>query len=82
MRASIVSSLILALALGAGPVQAQDAEQLRRELEQIKKQFDAMKEGYQKAIDSSTRRWAAGRGRSSPTRALGWSRTTTTTSIS
>ncbi len=56
MRAFLVGGLMAALAMFPVAVAAQDAETLRRELDQMRAQFDRMKEDYQKAIDSMTER--------------------------
>src|SRR5262245_41205894 len=48
--------LALSVALAASPARAQDAETLRRELDQMKKQFEDMKRDYQKAIDQMSER--------------------------
>jgi len=56
MRAFLVGGLMAALTLFPVAVAAQDTETLRRELEQMRTQFDRMKEDYQKAIDSMTER--------------------------
>jgi hypothetical protein len=56
MRAFLLLFLIAALGISAAPVAAQDADALRKELEQMRRQFDAMKQEYQKAIDSMAQR--------------------------
>jgi hypothetical protein len=57
MRAHAFAVVVsLSLALGAAPAHAQDPASLRRELEQVRQQFEAMKEQYQKAIDNLTER--------------------------
>src|SRR5262245_25005992 len=48
--------LALGLALAPAPVRAEDAESLRRELQDVKSQFESMKAGYQKAIDALEKR--------------------------
>jgi hypothetical protein len=52
----MLGALLLSATLAPGPVQAQDAEALRRELDQMKKQFEDMKRDYQKAIDQMSER--------------------------
>jgi hypothetical protein len=50
MRVRASLCLVLGLVLAPASVRAQDATTLRRELDQLRQQFDAMKEQYQKAI--------------------------------
>ena len=52
MRALVGICLLAAGALVPGPAAAQETEALRKELEQVRRQFDTMKEGYEKAINS------------------------------
>ena len=52
MRAWVVVCLALGLALAASPAGAQEAEVLRRELEQLKQQLQMMQEQYQKTTRS------------------------------
>ena len=55
MRRSI--GLLIALTtLTAGPAGAQDAESLRRELGELRRQLDQMKQQYETSIDTLTRR--------------------------
>ena len=51
MRALVGICLLAAGALVPGPAAAQETEALRKELEQMRRQFDTMKEGYEKAIN-------------------------------
>ncbi|HTE66057.1 MAG TPA: hypothetical protein VK736_07340, partial [Candidatus Binatia bacterium] len=51
MRALVGICLLAAGALVPGPAAAQETEALRKELEQVRRQFDTMKEGYEKAIN-------------------------------
>ena len=51
MHALMVVCLMLLVALVASPVGAQDADAVRRELEQMRRIFETMKEQYQKSID-------------------------------
>src|SRR5262245_44127026 len=56
MRKWRIAALALGATLAAGPAEAQDAETLRRELDQMRKQFEDMKREYQKAIDQMSER--------------------------
>src|SRR5947208_14988382 len=51
MHALVIVSALLLVALLAVPGVAQDADALRRELEQMRRSFETMKEQYQKSID-------------------------------
>src|SRR5438093_722178 len=51
MHALVIVSALLLVALLAVPAVAQDADALRRELEQMRRSFETMKEQYQKSID-------------------------------
>ena len=51
MHALVIVSALLLVALLAVPAAAQDADALRRELEQMRRSFETMKEQYQKSID-------------------------------
>ncbi|PYN68999.1 MAG: hypothetical protein DMD90_03620 [Candidatus Rokuibacteriota bacterium] len=52
MHALIVTCLVLVIALTASPVAGQEADALRRELDQMRRGFETMKEQYQKSIDA------------------------------
>jgi uncharacterized protein YlxW (UPF0749 family) len=56
MRAWIGIFALVALGLGEAPAWAQernsDVEALRRELENVRRQFETMKDGYEKAINT------------------------------
>jgi hypothetical protein len=56
MRRWVVGVCVLGAVLGSGPVQAQDAETLRKELDQMKKQFEDLKREYEKSIDQMSER--------------------------
>ncbi len=56
MRALVVVCSLLGLALAHSPASAQDAEALRKELQEMRKQFETMKDQYQKAIDTMSDR--------------------------
>ena len=56
MRAFVALALVLGLLVPATPVRAQDALALRREMEQMRKQFEAMQEQYKKTMDSMAER--------------------------
>jgi hypothetical protein len=56
MRAWVVVCLALLLGVAVTPAAAQEAEILRRELEQLKQQLQMMQEQYQKAIQDMTDR--------------------------
>jgi hypothetical protein len=56
MRMVLGIGLALSIALVGAPASAQDAEALRRELEQLQHQFKTMQQQYQKAIDGLTER--------------------------
>jgi hypothetical protein len=51
MRSLVVIGLLGAGVLLSAPAGAQDVEALRQELQQMRTQFEAMKEGYEKAIN-------------------------------
>ncbi|PYN98009.1 MAG: hypothetical protein DMD91_16290, partial [Candidatus Rokuibacteriota bacterium] len=44
--------VMVLLALVASPVTAQDADAIRRELEQMRRSFETMKQEYQKSMDA------------------------------
>src|SRR2546427_8466130 len=50
MHALIVTCLVLVIALTASPVAGQEADALRRELDQMRRGFETMKEQYQKPM--------------------------------
>jgi hypothetical protein len=56
MRAFVALVLVLGLLAPATPAAAQDALALRREMEQMRKQFEAMQEQYKKTMDSMAER--------------------------
>lgn len=56
MRSIAAVCLVATAALLPAPVAAQDAEMLRKELEQIRKQFGTMKDSYEKAINQLSER--------------------------
>ena len=56
MRSFVAMCLVLALVPVSSPAAAQDAEALRKELEQMRQQLDALKDHYQKAIDTMSQR--------------------------
>jgi len=56
MRAFVALALVLGLLVPAAPAPAQDALALRREMEQMRKQFEAMQEQYKKTMDSMAER--------------------------
>ena len=56
MRSAWMIGLVFVLTLAPAPLRAQDAELLRRELQDVKNQFESMKAGYQKAIDALEKR--------------------------
>lgn len=56
MRSVWLIGLVLVLTLAPATVRAQDAESLRRELQDVKNQFESMRAGYQKAIDALEKR--------------------------
>src|SRR6266540_4295246 len=51
-----VALLLALLALAPLPAAAQDAQALRRELDQVKKQFETMQQEYLKTIESLSQR--------------------------
>ncbi len=51
MRSLIGLSMFVVCALASGTAAAQDVDSLKKELEQMRKQFDEMKQGYEKAIN-------------------------------
>ena len=52
MHTLVVVCLMLLVMLVASPVAAQEADTLRRELEQMRKSFETMQQNYQKAMDA------------------------------
>jgi hypothetical protein len=56
MRTVIVLAVALCVVLAVMPAHAQDAEALRRELEQMRKNFEAMQEQYQKSMEALSER--------------------------
>lgn len=56
MRAFVALALVLGLLVPAAPAPAQDALALQREMEQMRKQFEAMQEQYKKTMDSMAER--------------------------
>jgi hypothetical protein len=56
MRARVVVSLLLAALIVPSPATAQDAEALRKELEQMRQQFDRVREDYEKAMKAMSER--------------------------
>jgi len=52
MHAMTVLVVMVLLALVASPVTAQDADAIRRELEQMRRSFETMKQEYQKSMDA------------------------------
>src|SRR2546425_12010445 len=52
MHAMTVLVVMVLLALVTSPVTAQDADAIRRELEQMRRSFETMKQEYQKSIDA------------------------------
>jgi hypothetical protein len=70
MRTWIGIFALVALGLGEAPASAQDknteVEALRRELENVRRQFDTMKDGYEKAINTLADRLKAVEERPAP----------------
>ena len=70
MRTWIGIFALVALGLGEAPAWAQDknteVEALRRELENVRRQFDTMKDGYEKAINTLADRLKAVEERPAP----------------
>ena len=56
MHALIALALALGVVLAAAPAPAQDAEALRKEMDQMRRQFESMQEQYKKALDSMAER--------------------------
>lgn len=56
MRALIIACVVAGLALWAIPVSAEDAEALKRELEQMRRRFENSQQEYQKAIEAMRER--------------------------
>ncbi len=70
MRTWIGIFALVALGFGEAPAWAQDknteVEALRRELENVRRQFDTMKDGYEKAINTLADRLKAVEERPAP----------------
>jgi hypothetical protein len=56
MRAFVATALVLGLLVQTTPSSAQDAETLRREMAEMRKQLEAMQEQYKKTLDSMAER--------------------------
>jgi hypothetical protein len=56
MRARVLLTLALGLAIAPIPVRAQEADALRREIEQLRRQLEATQQHYQQAIEALTQR--------------------------
>ena len=52
MHALMVVCLVLLVGLGASPAAAQEADAMRRELEQMRRSFETLKDQHQKSIDA------------------------------